>query len=59
MKVLEGKKIPLLSNVREAVQGLEIVKNVIVVNRTNKETAFSDKEISYTSLISEQAEYAL
>ena len=51
-----GKKIPLLSNVREAVQGLEIVKNVIVVNRTNKETAFSDKEISYTSLISEQAE---
>ena len=51
-----GKKIPLLSNVREAVQGLEIVKNVIVVNRTNKETAFSDKEISYTSLISEQAD---
>ena len=51
-----GKKIPLLSNVREAIQGLEIVKNVIVVNRTNKETAFSDKEISYTSLISEQAE---
>ena len=51
-----GKKIPLLSNVREAVQGLEIVKNVIVVNRTNKETVFSDKEISYTSLISKQAE---
>ena len=51
-----GKKIPLLSNVREAIQGLEIVKNVIVVNRTNKETAFSDKEISYTSLVSEQAE---
>ena len=51
-----GKKIPLLSNVREAVQGLEIVKNVIVVNRTNKETTFSDKEISYTSLVSEQAE---
>ena len=51
-----GKRIPLLSNVREAIQGLEIVKNVIVVNRTNKETAFSDKEISYTSLTSEQAE---
>ena len=51
-----GKKIPLLSNVRKAIQGLEIVKNVIVVNRTNKETAFSDKEISYTSLVSEQAE---
>ena len=51
-----GKRIPLLSNVREAIQGLEIVKNVIVVNRTNKETAFSDKEISYTSLVSEQAE---
>ena len=51
-----GRKIPLLSNVREAIQGLEIVKNVIVVNRTNKESQYSDKEISYTSLISEQSE---
>ena len=51
-----GRKIPLLSNVREAIQGLEIVKNVIVVNRTSEETIFSDKEISYTSLTSEQPE---
>ena len=51
-----GRKIPLLSNVREAIQGLEIVKNVIVVNRTSEETMFSDKEISYTSLTSKQPE---
>jgi len=51
-----GRKIPLLSNVREAIQGLEIVKNVIVVDRTNEETQFSENEISYTSLTSKQAE---
>ena len=53
---IRGEEKFLTFKCREAVQGLEIVKNVIVVNRTNKETAFSDKEISYTSLISEQAE---
>ena len=51
-----GKKIPLLSNVREAIEGLEVVKNVIIVNRTNKEVTYSDKEVSYTSLLSEQSE---
>ena len=51
-----GKKIPLLSNVREAIEGLEVVKNVIIVNRTNNEVTYSDKEVSYTSLLSEQSE---
>ena len=51
-----GKIIPLLSNVNKAIKDLDIVKNVIVVNRTNKPIDYNEKEISYEDLISNQSE---
>ena len=53
---LRGSKIiPLLSNVHQAIEGLDIVKNVIVVNRTNKVFDPQEKEISYKDLVSNQS----
>ena len=51
---LRGKIIPLLSNVHKAIEGLDIIKNVIVVNRTNKVFDPQEKEISYKDLVSNQ-----
>ena len=49
-----GKVIPLLSNVHEATSGLD-VKNIIVVNRTNKNIDYQEKEVSYEDLVSNQS----
>ena len=51
-----GKVIPLLSNVKKAINGLDMVKNLIVINRTNKEIEYKDKEICYEDLVSNQSE---
>ena len=39
-----GKTIPLLSNVRSATTDLDIIENVVIVNRTNKEINYHEKE---------------
>ena len=50
-----GKVIPLLSNVRSATTDLDIVKNIVIVNRTNKEVNYHDREVSYEDLVSNQS----
>tara|TARA_B100001564_G_scaffold350172_1_gene354235 strand:- start:138 stop:2057 length:1920 start_codon:yes stop_codon:yes gene_type:complete len=50
-----GKKIPLLSNVKKAIDGLKIVKKVIAVKRTDSADFFdSKKDIWYDDLIKNQ-----
>ncbi len=52
-----GKKIPLLSNVKFALNGYEGVKKTIVVKRTNTDKNFeSDKDVWYHELVSNQSE---
>ena len=50
-----GKTIPLLSNVRSATTDLDIIENVVIVNRTNKEINYHEKEVSYEDLVSNQS----
>ena len=38
-----GKIVPLLSNVYKATKNLDIVKNIVVVNRTNKKIEYQKK----------------
>ena len=52
-----GKIVPLLSNVHKAIDNLEIVKNVIIVNRTDKVIDYKAKEISYEDLVSNQSKF--
>ena len=50
-----GKKIPLLSNVKKAIDGLNVVKKVITVKRTDSLDFFdSKKDIWYDDLIKNQ-----
>ena len=50
-----GKKIPLLSNVKKAIDKLKIVKKVIVVKRTELDENFDkEKDVWYHDLVSEQ-----
>jgi len=50
-----GKKIPLLSNVKKAIDGLNVVKKVIAVKRTDSLDFFdSNKDIWYDDLIKNQ-----
>ena len=49
-----GKKIPLLSNVKKAIDKLKIVKKVIVVKRTELDENFDKKDVWYHDLVSEQ-----
>ena len=52
-----GRKIPLLSNVKKAIDGYEKVKKTIVVKRTESNEFFDPQiDIWYHDLISEQAE---
>ncbi len=51
-----GKKVPLLSNVKKAIDKISIVKNIIVVKRTESEDSFNhNKDIWYHDLISNQS----
>ena len=50
-----GKVIPLLSNVRSATKNLDIIENIIIVNRTDKEVIYHEKDISYEDLVSSQS----
>ncbi len=50
-----GKAIPLLSNVRSATTDLDIIENIVIVNRTNKEINYHKKEVSYEDLVSNQS----
>ena len=38
-----GKIVPLLSNVYKATKNLDIVKNIVVVNRTNKKIEYQKR----------------
>ncbi len=50
-----GKKIPLLKNVKDAIKDLKIVKQTIVVKRTDSENFFDEKnDICYHKLIENQ-----
>jgi len=50
-----GKKIPLLSNVKKAINGLKIIKKVIAVKRTDATDFFDPKnDIWYDDLIKNQ-----
>ena len=50
-----GKKIPLLSNVKKAIDGLKVVKKVIAVKRTDSSDFFDPKkDIWYDDLIKNQ-----
>ena len=50
-----GKKIPLLKNVKDAIKDLKIVKQTIVVKRTDSENFFDEKnDIWYHKLIENQ-----
>ena len=52
-----GKKIPLLSNVKQALKGYNGIKKTIVVKRTNSENHFdSNEDVWYDQLISDQSE---
>ncbi|MEC8265845.1 MAG: acetate--CoA ligase [Pseudomonadota bacterium] len=50
-----GKIVPLLSNVYKATKNLDIVKNIVVVNRTNKKIEYQKKDVSYEDLVSNQS----
>ena len=53
-----GKKIPLLENVKKALEGYNKVKNTIVVKRTNSEKFFNkNTDIWYEELISNQPDF--
>ena len=50
-----GKKIPLLSNVKKAVEDLKIVEKILVVKRTDSEDDFdSQKDFWYHNLVNSQ-----
>ncbi len=50
-----GKKVPLLSNVKKAIQKLEIVKKVVVVKRTDSEEYFdSENDVWYDDLVKDK-----
>jgi len=50
-----GKKIPLLSNVKKAINGLKIIKKVIAVKRTDSTDFFdTERDIWYHDLIKNQ-----
>ena len=50
-----GKKIPLLSNVKKAIDGLKMVKKVIAVKRTDSTNFFDpERDIWYHNLIKNQ-----
>ncbi|MEE2695255.1 MAG: acetate--CoA ligase [Pseudomonadota bacterium] len=52
-----GKKIPLLSNVKKAIDGYKEIKKTIVVKRTESNELFDPKtDIWYDDLISNQSE---
>ena len=51
-----NKKIPLLSNVKESVEGLNFVKNVIVVKRTQEEETLDTNYHWYHDIIKGQLE---
>ncbi len=52
-----GKKIPLLSNVKLAINGYDKVKKTIVVKRTNSDENFvSGQDVWYHELLSNQSE---
>ena len=57
MKELEGgKKIPLLSNVKKAVEDLKIVEKILVVKRTDSEDNFDpQKDFWYHNLVNSQS----
>ncbi|MBS91856.1 MAG: acetate--CoA ligase [Rickettsiales bacterium] len=53
-----GKKIPLLSNVKEAIKGYNNLKKIIVVKRTSSIDFFNKKtDVWYENLISQQSEF--
>ncbi len=53
-----GKKIPLLSNVKEAVNGYKDLKKIIVVKRTSSGEFFDKKtDIWYKDLIANQSDF--
>ena len=50
-----GKKVPLLKNVKESIQGLNFSTNVVVVKRTESDNFFNDKtDFWYHELIKDQ-----
>ncbi len=50
-----GKKVPLLKNVKESIQGLNFSTNVVVVKRTENDNFFNDKtDFWYHELIKDQ-----
>ncbi len=50
-----GKKVPLLKNVKESIQGLNFSINVVVVKRTESDNFFNDKtDFWYHELIKDQ-----
>ena len=52
-----GKKVPLLSNVKKAIEGNNYIKKTIVVKRTDSNSYFDDQvDIWYDDLVSNQAE---
>ena len=52
-----GKKVPLLSNVKKAIEGNNYIKKTIVVKRTDSNSYFEDQvDIWYDDLVSNQAE---
>ncbi len=53
-----GKKIPLLKNVKEAVENLKIIKHTIVVKRTESKEFFDNlNDTWYHELISNQKDF--
>ncbi len=53
-----GKKIPLLSNVKEAVNGYKDLKKIIVVKRTSSIKFFDKKtDVWYEDLIAKQSDF--
>lgn len=46
-----GKKVPLLHNVRQAVDSAPSVTRVVVVNRTGEPLSLRDQEADYTQLV--------
>ena len=52
-----GKKVPLLSNVKKAIEGNNYIKKTIVVKRTDSNSYFDDQvDIWYDDLVSNQDE---
>ena len=53
-----GKKIPLLANVKKAINGYDNLKKIIVIKRTNSTDYFNKKtDIWYDDLIAEQSDF--